>query len=67
MTEWININDKKPPYGWMILSYRYFADPKILCVDFGLHMDGIFTSGGVIRDVTHWMPLPKPPEERCPN
>ncbi len=60
--DWISVKDKKPPQGWIIISYKYFADPKILCSDFGLHIDGSFTSGGLKRDVTHWMPLPEPPK-----
>lgn len=62
MGEWISIKDKPPPNGWMIIAYKYYADPKILRSDFGLHVDGKFTCGGLVRDATHWMPLPEPPE-----
>lgn len=61
--EWIKLEDKKPPNGWMIIAYKYFADPNILCSDFGLYIDGEFTSASIKRDVTHWMPLPQPPME----
>lgn len=65
MSEWISVKEQKPPEGWLIIAYRYYADPSILQSDFGLHVDGKFTSGGPImleRDVTHWMPIPKPPK-----
>ena len=61
--KWISIDEQKPPYGWMLVVYRYHADPKILCSDFGLHTDGTFIVSGVKRDVTHWMPIPPPPKE----
>ena len=59
--EWISIKDKPPPNGWILIAYRYYADPNILCSYFGLHIDGNFSSAGLQRDVTHWMPLPEPP------
>lgn len=61
MSEWISVKDRKPPDGWMIFAYTYYADPKILQVDFGLHVDGIFTTSGIQRNVTHWALLPKVP------
>jgi Protein of unknown function (DUF551) len=68
-SEWINIKDKKPPNGWLITAYKYYADPSICRVDFCLHFDGKCFSemGGVQRDATHWMALPPPPENSVPG
>lgn len=30
-TTWISVKDKQPPYGWMLICYKYYADAKILC------------------------------------
>ena len=62
MADWISVKDRKPGNGWLIICYKYYADPSILNSDFGLHEDGVFISGGLIREVTHWMPLPSPPK-----
>jgi len=61
--EWIKLEYKKPPNGWMLIAYKYYADPNIICSDFGLHLDGEFTTDGIKRDVTHWMFLPEAPKE----
>lgn len=61
--KWISVKKKKAPQGWLIVAYRYYADPKILCSGFALHIDDDFIEAGLKRDVTHWMTLPEPPHE----
>lgn len=63
MSEWISIMNEEPPQGWIICTYRYYADPKILCSGFCCHIDDEFIDAGIKRDVTHWMPLPEPPHD----
>lgn len=59
-TQWISVKDRMPD-----------KDGKYLCVWQGRSIDtGMFTNGhfrlyGEVKDklVSHWMPLPKPPEK----
>ena len=70
--EWIKIEDKKPEIGQEVIIYfeitgieiaKYFhPEPDN---DFpGIEKMDCFTSkeGWLCDDVTHWMPLPEPPE-----
>lgn len=59
--EWININDRMPLYGQIVLAYPIsFDSVNTLRV----YNDGYGNSKFEIYDkrITHWMPLPKPPQ-----
>lgn len=73
--EWISIKDRLPPYEEWVLLYcineeQFPPDPQIFVGRSGqygeedeyqsAHGDGYVRSGTII---THWMPLPEPPEE----
>ena len=55
--EWISVKDRLPKPNENVLVY---------CKEYGIYVD-IHMSGGIfgysMDSVTHWMPLPEPPEE----
>ena len=51
--EWISVEDRLPDVGKFVLIYNKING---VCLDYN---DGV-TFG--YYDVTHWMPLPKPPK-----
>jgi hypothetical protein len=62
--EWISVKDRVPPIGKAVLTY--FPEAKYCTCfnaawydgeDFWFDMDG-----SPVRGITHWMPLPEPPE-----
>jgi hypothetical protein len=72
--KWIKIEDQKPPTGENVLVVKQFLDAPF--DEHGYHPDKSFWTTPVIGvdmffsdshwfeggKVTHWMPLPKPPE-----
>ena len=59
MSEWISIEDMLPEIGmsvFVFLSERGFQEVPYMVTKFDRH-------GFNISNVTHWMPLPKPPVE----
>ena len=74
MNEWININDRLPDEGSLVIAaYTYDSEMEVdACVcrfyrgNFGVYTDGLAASnydGGAIIEMTfepsHWIPLPK--------
>lgn len=69
MSEWIDINFLKPNHGQFVIA---FIDGFF--VNQAQYLDGCFIDivkdefgclfETVSRDVTHWMPLPEPPQEQ---
>lgn len=75
-TQWISFDDRAPMFDGEILIA--FGGGGVLQVDFRLatskHLRYIFTSGSGVEyhlggadgdndDITHWMPLPLPPQQ----
>jgi hypothetical protein len=69
VTEWISVNDKLPNRDGFYLVLEnvnqvagcYHSGYYHWCREFGWNADG----GRInIQTVTHWMPLPTPPEVR---
>ena len=63
MSEWIKVSDEKPPvFEWFI---GYGDDIEFILID----ESGEFFvwEGSMVSyfgsEITHWMPLPEPPEE----
>jgi hypothetical protein len=56
---WIPIAERLPENGWKVLTYvpSYGVTECLYGADYHKDYNGWWTSG-----VTHWMPLPKPPE-----
>ena len=65
MSEWISITDKLPKRGDFCLVSTEFG--RITIAEYGweawLFNDVYSTMQQPLSYVTHWMPLPKPPEE----
>ncbi len=77
VSQWISIQDRKPEIDEWVLCYipKSCTDPKIFSVQYCMHR---WKPGDEWREMpifrgtdrswtadwaTHWMPLPKPPEE----
>lgn len=76
MTEWINVNDRPPPFATEVIIYRHYLDREFSCTTGGYtgkqfktisiigiditYTEGVWERYGGI--VTHWMPLPEPPK-----
>jgi hypothetical protein len=65
MSDWVSVKDKLPPYDTAVLTYRGKYDcmqVDVLISD----LDKATWCGTLCKDweeVSHWMPLPKPPNE----
>ncbi len=61
MSEWISVKDRLPESDDYVLCYRDSCglSSRIMV---GFYLRGKWTCGA-IGNVTHWMPLPEPPEE----
>lgn len=65
MDEWISVNSELPELGKRVLLYR-----KNNPITVGWHVVNIYGTHGFglpfghapMDDITHWMPLPEPPE-----
>lgn len=61
MSEWISVKERLPDEDVWVLTLQTDGDMIVNCIAF----EGKWCSNdhGFIPTVTHWMPLPKPPEE----
>ena len=71
MSEWISVKDRLPKYGKRVLTYtpgmanqitvdaydRYYVD-----VDDEWYEGWRYRGNHAKNNITHWMPLPEPPE-----
>ena len=75
MNKWISVEDRLPPYGQKVLAYWRPVDHKerpfhrqiIIAEQTPYGVDGDWWANGRNYDtetfITHWMPLPEPPEK----
>lgn len=64
MCKWISVQDRLPKAKEMVLAYEAAFDSMSMA--FRLPNTEEFINAGdyyALDAVTHWMPLPKPPEE----
>jgi len=62
MSEWISVDDRLPEEGAWYLCYHSDFDIEVLTFD---PDDKIWENDYYSHiEVTHWMPLPAPPEEK---
>lgn len=65
MSKWISVNDRLPDDGQVVLFHE--RGGVIYCAEYSVVVDGhawcIDHYDFEANDVTHWMPLPDPPEE----
>jgi hypothetical protein len=67
MSEWIDVKQELPPDDRYVLVWQSFFTPRVSMArywgeDLGWHMSAV--TGSVNAYVTHWMPLPAPPEPK---
>lgn len=55
--QWISVEDRLPELGIWVLTFDGASGIWI-----GYCFDGVWIIQGAISTVTHWMPLPEPPE-----
>jgi len=67
MSEWVSVKDRLPEIGKLVLctfcgivSYGYYLGDRWQVND---EPDYSMVKTDIISFVTHWMPLPTPPEE----
>lgn len=69
MSEWINVKDKLPPFNTDVLTIDFNSKWPDICVavrnDQSMIEEPDYWSCyyGQRENVTHWMPLPEPPEK----
>lgn len=67
MSEWISVEDRLPTIDEFVLLLVYWPKTSSHAIGY-LHIDGNYRIGRhIIEDVTHWQPLPPPPENNTPN
>lgn len=60
MNDWISVKERTPERGGQYLTWCRYRDGDT-AMKIKLWKDGAFTSEA--KAVTHWMPLPEPPED----
>ena len=61
MSEWISVEDRLPEDAYFVLAFEDTGLMRVVCFYDNRWEDNL---DYVIEGVTHWMPLPKPPESR---
>ena len=68
MAEWISVKDRLPEDGSIVLCYHQsgYGGGIMFTAQFtdwrGREYDWAVTYGGHFSNITHWQPLPSPPE-----
>lgn len=65
-TEWVSVEERLPEKYTDVLVYCFSGSIEVALIDGdGVWGDGVATLGELYGDgVTHWMPIPEPPEDR---
>lgn len=67
-TGWISVQDKLPPLGQTVIVYREYAGGEVKVEQGCRDLDGWWRVYGTrTKRITHWMPLPQPPQEKHPQ
>ena len=74
MSEWISVNDRLPKTWYEPENLADFSDKVIVYGYYGVGVAELWRTendygwnggeGYKPKNITHWMPLPKPPKER---
>ncbi len=69
MSEWISVEDRLPDnFGWFLVIDNYLPNCANITMGFYEYEDSFAwlpidsRNDSDSMDITHWMPLPKPPE-----
>lgn len=66
MNEWISIKDRLPKPKEHVLLFGddgVFRGYRDECIGWQCYPIGTYAGDGCVFGITHWMPLPKPPEK----
>ena len=61
MSEWISCEDRLPDIGQSVLTNHSEIEIYNTCLYLGKWFESLETGDDLTPDVTHWMPLPEPP------
>lgn len=61
MSEWISVKERLPERRRRVLCWLSYPDIEEIIVENQYYGNGMWTVES--EAVTHWMPLPEPPEE----
>lgn len=67
MMEWVSVKDRLPERTLRVIMFGSFPDgPHDYCITMGVFgfssKSWVELSGQIMHTVTHWMPLPNPPD-----
>ncbi len=69
--EWISVKDRLPEHGQDVIVYgpdgvvayvTYMANDNLLYTGFYFDVGGEYIT--LLKGITHWMPLPEPPNKQ---
>ena len=65
---WISVQDKLPPLGQTVIVYREYAWGEVKVEQGCRDLNGWWRVYGTrTKQITHWMPLPQPPQKKHPQ
>lgn len=65
---WISVQDKLPPLGQTVIVYREYTWGEVKVEQGCRDLNGWWRVYGTrTKRITHWMPLPQPPQEKHPQ
>lgn len=62
-SEWVSVEDRLPPYGKSVIVCQPYSKGTVMVEQGSRYVNGWWRVYGTrVKRVTHWMPLPEPPE-----
>ena len=63
MSKWISVKDRLPDFGQFVLTYSQMEAGHWVWLYGAVQYNGYFVHTNP-DSITHWMPLPEPPQEQ---